>query len=70
MSSIILPGLALVAGNAFPYTLLGLGAASLAVYAANLPNYRRPKFKLVYWKHAKLKHGGISGEASTSAPRR
>ncbi|KAJ7353232.1 hypothetical protein DFH08DRAFT_61841 [Mycena albidolilacea] len=35
MPSIILPGLALVAGNASPYTLLGLGAASLAVYAAN-----------------------------------
>jgi hypothetical protein len=35
MASIILSGLALVAGNAFPYTLLGLGAASFAVYAAN-----------------------------------
>ncbi|KAJ7353229.1 hypothetical protein DFH08DRAFT_804807 [Mycena albidolilacea] len=35
MPSIILPGLALVAGNATPYTLLGLGAVSLAVYAIN-----------------------------------
>jgi hypothetical protein len=35
MPSIILPGLALVAGNASPYTILGLGAASLIVYAAN-----------------------------------
>ncbi|KAJ7885850.1 hypothetical protein B0H14DRAFT_3431475 [Mycena olivaceomarginata] len=35
MPSIILPGLALVAGNASPYTLLGLGAVSLTVYAVN-----------------------------------
>ncbi|KAJ7815448.1 hypothetical protein B0H14DRAFT_2847815 [Mycena olivaceomarginata] len=35
MASIILPSLALVAGNASPYTLLGLGAASLTVYAIN-----------------------------------
>jgi hypothetical protein len=35
MPSIILPGLFMLAGNASPYTLLGLGAASLAVYAAN-----------------------------------
>jgi hypothetical protein len=42
MASMILPGLALVAGNAFPYTLLGLGAASLIVYAAHrqTPSYR------------------------------
>ncbi|KAJ7885877.1 hypothetical protein B0H14DRAFT_3733386 [Mycena olivaceomarginata] len=35
MASMILPGLALVAGNTFPYTLLGIGAASLTVYAVN-----------------------------------
>jgi hypothetical protein len=35
MASMILPGLALVAGNTFPYILLGLGAASLIIYAAN-----------------------------------
>jgi hypothetical protein len=35
MASIILPGLAQVAGNASPYTLLGLGAASLTIYAVN-----------------------------------
>jgi hypothetical protein len=41
-TSIILPGLALVAGNAFPYTLLSLGAASFTVYAANrqTPSYK------------------------------
>jgi hypothetical protein len=32
-----------VVGNAFPYTLLGLGAASLTVYAAN---YQMPWAKL------------------------
>ncbi|KAJ7797299.1 hypothetical protein B0H14DRAFT_59182 [Mycena olivaceomarginata] len=42
MASMILLGLALVAGNTFPYTLLGLGAASLTVYAAHrqTPSYR------------------------------
>jgi hypothetical protein len=35
MPSIILPGLALVAGNASPYALLGLGAVSLTIYAVN-----------------------------------
>jgi hypothetical protein len=35
MPSIILPGLVLAAGNASPYTFLGLGTASLAIYAAN-----------------------------------
>ncbi|KAJ7353182.1 hypothetical protein DFH08DRAFT_956263 [Mycena albidolilacea] len=43
MASIILSGLALVAGNAFSYTLLGLGAASFAVYAAN---HQTPWYKL------------------------
>jgi hypothetical protein len=43
MASIILSGLALVAGNAFPYTLLGLGAASFTVYAAN---HQTPSAKL------------------------
>ncbi|KAJ7702954.1 hypothetical protein B0H14DRAFT_3903798 [Mycena olivaceomarginata] len=32
---ILFSGLALVVGNTFPYTLLGLGAASLTVYAVN-----------------------------------
>ncbi|KAJ7353226.1 hypothetical protein DFH08DRAFT_934237 [Mycena albidolilacea] len=42
MASMILPGLALVVGNTFPYILLGLGAASLIVYAANrqTPSYK------------------------------
>ncbi|KAJ7885872.1 hypothetical protein B0H14DRAFT_2698285 [Mycena olivaceomarginata] len=105
MASMILPGPALVAGNTFPYTLLGIGAASLTVYAANcqtpsyklgqvedaiiatekirqhaeanVPNYQRPKFRPVYWKHAVLQHGGNIWRkskkfcrASTSAPRR
>jgi hypothetical protein len=41
-TSILLSGLALVAGDAFPYTLLGLGAASFTVYAANrqTPSYK------------------------------
>ncbi|KAJ7353223.1 hypothetical protein DFH08DRAFT_1077472, partial [Mycena albidolilacea] len=43
MASMILPGLALVAGNTFPYTLLGIGAASLTVYAANC---QTPSYKL------------------------
>jgi hypothetical protein len=34
-TSILFSGLVLVAGNTFPYTLLGLGVASFAVYAAN-----------------------------------
>ncbi|KAJ7791567.1 hypothetical protein B0H14DRAFT_3566431 [Mycena olivaceomarginata] len=41
-TSIILPGLALVVGNAFPYILLSFGAASFTVYTANrqTPSYK------------------------------
>jgi hypothetical protein len=41
-TSILFSGLALVAGNAFPYTLLGLGAATFTVYTANrqTPSYK------------------------------
>jgi hypothetical protein len=47
MASMILPWLALVAGNTFPYTLLGIGAASLTVYAANCqtPSYKLGRVK-------------------------
>ncbi|KAJ7815443.1 hypothetical protein B0H14DRAFT_2847795 [Mycena olivaceomarginata] len=42
-TSILFSGLALVAGNASPYILLGLGVASLTVYAAN---HQTPSAKL------------------------
>jgi hypothetical protein len=41
-TSILFSGLALVASNAFPYILLGLGAVTFTVYTANrqAPSYK------------------------------
>ncbi|KAJ7353193.1 hypothetical protein DFH08DRAFT_804776 [Mycena albidolilacea] len=65
-TSILFSGLALVAGNAFPYILLGLGAASFTLYAADR---QTPSAKLGRVEDAIIATEKIQQHAKTNGAR-
>jgi hypothetical protein len=65
-TSILFSGLALVAGNAFPYTLLGLGAVTFTVYTANR---QTPSYKLGRVEDAIMATEKIQQQVKTNGAR-